>query len=47
MRLPWLRARLRLLALAGWDLLVLLAAYGGMYQLRLGRWWGRGRRRRG
>jgi lipopolysaccharide/colanic/teichoic acid biosynthesis glycosyltransferase len=40
MRLPWLRARLRLLALTGWDLLMLLAAYGGMYQLRLGRWWG-------
>ncbi|MEX0589423.1 MAG: sugar transferase, partial [Cyanobium sp.] len=40
MRLPWLRARLRLMALAGWDLLVLLVAYGWMYQLRLGRWWG-------
>lgn len=40
MRVPWLRARLRLLALAGWDLAVLLVAYAGMYQLRLGRWWG-------
>ena len=40
MRLPWLRARLRLVVLAGWDLVMLLLAYAGIYQLRIGGWWG-------
>ena len=40
MRLPWLRARLRLVVLAGWDLVMLLLAYAGTYQLRIGGWWG-------
>lgn len=40
MRLPWLRARLPLLALAGWDAAVLAGSYALIYRLRLGSWWG-------
>ena len=40
LRLPWLKERLPLIALAGWDTLVVLGAYGLMHRLRIGNWWG-------
>ena len=40
MRIPWLQARLPLLALSLWDGVVVAVAYGLIHRLRLGSWWG-------
>ena len=40
LRLPWLRERLPLMALAGWDCGVGTCAYTVLYRLRVGSWWG-------
>jgi lipopolysaccharide/colanic/teichoic acid biosynthesis glycosyltransferase len=40
LRLPWLGERLPLLALATWDVAVLMCTYGLVYRLRIGQWWG-------
>ena len=40
LRLPWLRERLPLMALAGWDCGVGTCAYTVLYRLRMGSWWG-------
>lgn len=40
LRLPWLRERLPLMALAGWDCGVGTCAYSVLYRLRMGSWWG-------
>ena len=40
LRLPWLRERLPLMALAGWDCGVGTCAYAVLYRLRMGSWWG-------
>jgi lipopolysaccharide/colanic/teichoic acid biosynthesis glycosyltransferase len=40
LRLPWLRSRLPLLAIAAWDALSILCSYSLVYRLRLGSWWG-------
>jgi len=40
LRLPWLRERLPLMALASWDSLMGACAYTVLYRLRMGSWWG-------
>ena len=47
LRLPWLRERLPLIALAGWDSLVGTGAYLILYRLRMGSWWGQNRQAAG